>query len=74
MNQFYVITNEKKDKTLEITYRIKQYIEQQGKQCVLATESPEVPGDTECILVLGGDGTLIRAARDLHSKQFPLSH
>ena len=72
MNQFYVITNEKKDKSLEITYRIKQYVVEQGKKCVLATESPEIPEETECILVLGGDGTLIRAARELHSKDIPL--
>ncbi len=31
-----------------------------------------VPDDTECIIVLGGDGTLIQAARDLNSKNIPL--
>lgn len=72
MNQFYVITNKNKDKTLEITYQIKQYIEARGKQCILATENPDVPEGTDCILVLGGDGTLIRAARELHSSDVPM--
>ena len=31
-----------------------------------------MPDDTECIIVLGGDGTLIQAARDLNSKNIPL--
>lgn len=72
MNQFYVITNEKKDKTLEITYRIRQYMESQGKKCVLASEFHTIPEHTDCILVLGGDGTLIRAARELYEKDIPL--
>lgn len=72
MNRFYVITNRTKDKSLEITYRIKNYIEGQGGICLLADECPEVPEGTECILVLGGDGTLIRAARELQSCDIPL--
>jgi NAD+ kinase len=32
----------------------------------------EIPADTECILVLGGDGTLIRAATKVESLQIPL--
>lgn len=72
MNQFYVITNKNKDKSYEITHQIKQYIEGKGKTCTLATEQPHVPKGTECILVLGGDGTLIRAARELHSYDIPM--
>lgn len=72
MNRFYVITNKTKDKSLEITYRIKSYIESQGGTCLLADECSEVPEGTECILVLGGDGTLIRAARELQSCDIPL--
>ena len=32
----------------------------------------EIPKDTECILVLGGDGTLIRAATRVEALQIPL--
>ena len=35
-------------------------------------ELSETPRDTECILVLGGDGTLIRAATGTQELQIPL--
>lgn len=72
MNKFYIITNMLKDKTMETTYRIKNYIEAHGKECVLATPDKILPEGTDCVLVLGGDGTLIRAARDMHSYDVPL--
>ena len=36
------------------------------------TDPKLVPEDIECVLVLGGDGTLIQAARDLSGKNIPL--
>lgn len=72
MKKFYIITNLLKDKTLETTYRIKKYIEDHGKECVLATPERILPKETDCVLVLGGDGTLIRAARDMHAYDVPL--
>ncbi len=82
MKHFFIITNALKDKNLEITRRIISYIEQKGGTSAYAasvdeegshTIMPEqIPGDTECILVIGGDGTLIRAARDMVSLDIPL--
>ena len=72
MNKFYIITNLLKDKTLETTYRIKKYIEDHGREGVLATPERILPEGTDCVLVLGGDGTLIRAARDMHAYDVPL--
>ena len=72
MDKFYVITNKSKDVTLEITERIKTYLESKGKMCVLAENGLSLPKDTDCVLVLGGDGTLIRAARELHSYDVPI--
>ncbi len=72
MNKFYIITNMRKDKTLETTHRIKNYIESHGKECVLATPDRILPEGTDCILVIGGDGTLIRAAREMHDYDVPL--
>ena len=31
-----------------------------------------VPPETECIITLGGDGTLIQAARDLAGRNIPM--
>ena len=61
-----------KDTTLETTQRIKGYIEEHGGECVVATPERILPEGTECVLVLGGDGTLIRAARDMHHYDVPL--
>ncbi len=72
MRKFYIITNLLKDKTLETTHRIQKYIEEHGKECVLATPERILPEGTDCILVLGGDGTLIRAARDMHAYDVPI--
>lgn len=72
MNTFYVITNRSKDESLETTKRIQQYIEEKGKKCVLAEEGHDFPKDTDCVLTLGGDGTLIRAARELQFHDVPI--
>ncbi len=36
------------------------------------TDPEDVPGDTECVITLGGDGTLIQAARDLAGRDLPM--
>lgn len=36
------------------------------------TNAGIVPKDVDCVLVLGGDGTLIQSARDLRYNEFPL--
>ena len=72
MKTFYVITNQTKDESMEMTYRVKSYIEGKGGACVLATDDSRIPKDTDCVLVLGGDGTLIRAARELQAHDVPL--
>lgn len=50
-----------------------------GKKCFLSEKDSEghiipgtVPKEAECGLVLGGDGTLIRAVRDLGERSLPL--
>ena len=72
MNKFYVITNESKDISLETTNRVKSYLEEKGKVCILAENKKNMPEDIDCVLVLGGDGTLIRAARELRSYDVPM--
>jgi len=88
MDNFYVITNQQKDKEFVTTRRIKDYLESHGKQCQISelcrygecpvessyhyTNEDLIPEDTQCILVIGGDGTLIQAARDTLNRQIPL--
>ena len=65
MDKFYIITNSDKDKNLEITKKIEDYLKAKGKECQvqLAERKQEgsyhytnpdlIPEGTECILVLG---------------------
>lgn len=79
MDCFYIITNKLKDPDFAITNEIKHYIENKGKVCYISEKDSEghiipgtVPDDVQCGLVLGGDGTLIRAVRDLGENSLPL--
>ena len=71
MDCFYIITNKLKDPDFTITNKIRHYIESKGKKCRISEKDGEghiipgtIPADAQCGLVLGGDGTLIRAVRD----------
>lgn len=83
MNHFYIITNEHKDPGLQITGYIEQFLIQQGRKCTIQakqhssreetyTDSSKIPEDADCVLVLGGDGTMLQAAHDTLDKDIPL--
>ena len=85
MDKFYIITNHLKDPQLETTNVIKNYLEEKGKVCYVQdsgepengrpykyTDASRIPPDVECVLVLGGDGTLLQASRDLVDTSLPL--
>ncbi len=85
MDKFFIITNRAKDRNLQVTSTIVDYLEGQGKTCATHetsgtpgklgngyTDPALIPEGTECILVLGGDGTMIRAARDVAGRGIPL--
>lgn len=82
MRRFILITNAYKDKDLSLSKKIIQYICQKGgtARYLISNEDEKNNGydisdispDTECILVLGGDGTLIRAATKVLSLHIPL--
>lgn len=83
MKHFLIITNSFKDVGLELTGKIKKYIEAKGGSVVsfistgeetekAAPDRKNIPDDTEGVIVLGGDGTLIRAASSLVKSGLPL--
>ena len=85
MDHFFIITNRQKDPALEKMHQIRKYLEEQGKTCYLQevseldrhenykyTDAGRIPEKTECVLVLGGDGTLLQASRDLVETELPL--
>lgn len=82
MDHFYVITNPAKDADLKVTHFIRNYLIKRGKTCVIDTggdnkrqegytDQSRVDTKTECIIVLGGDGTLLQAAADLADMDIP---
>lgn len=83
MKHFFIITNSYKDKDLMLTKSMQDYIETKGGRCGYYVSRGEenqddcihpelMPDDLDLIFVIGGDGTLIRAARDTASKNVPL--
>jgi len=84
MQKFALITNAYKDNQLQLTNKIVAYIQSKGGQAISLSagfENPEdydaidltlLEEDTDCIIVLGGDGTLIRSAVKVISYQIPI--
>ena len=85
MDKFCIVTNRIKDANLALTNHIKEYLEERGKSCVIANERAEedpllvvrkhlsvIPEDTELCIVLGGDGTMLQAARSIAYMDIPL--
>ncbi|MCH5274684.1 MAG: NAD(+)/NADH kinase [Lachnospiraceae bacterium] len=70
MNHFCIYTNVHKDKDLFFTEKVRSFLIQQNKRCsIKASEEEEIPQDVDCILVLGGDGTMLQAARDIMERK-----
>ena len=78
MNNFLIIANKQKDINLEITEQIKHHITRMGAVCNVYDQynrevsSIDIPEGTQCILVIGGDGTILSAARMLVGNNIPL--
>ena len=85
MKKFALLTNYSKDKRLVYTRMIKTYITENGgsywipryisepdKDSDQRYDFSDMPEDIECVLVLGGDGTLLQAARELLQRHIPL--
>ena len=85
MKKFCIITNSDKDIDFSTSKEIQKYIESQERECVITrdltlhaqeydiyTDVSDIQDNTECAIVLGGDGTIIQAANDLVHKDIPI--
>lgn len=80
MNSFLVITNNQKDKDLSVTSSVCDYlIKEKGKKVksfVPENRDYEIPAehlkDVDCIIVLGGDGTILRVAKKIVKNPHPI--
>ena len=83
MRNFYLIVNPTRDTGLEAAHKTETYLKKRNcRYCINVTaesdeydrytDSSSIPDDTDCIQVLGGDGTLIQAARDVAGLDIPI--
>lgn len=83
MKHFLIYTNKNKDHNLETTERIRKYLEAEGQKVSVLVKGPdrkvktdgetqEIAEDVDCILVLGGDGTVLQAAREPKKNHIPI--
>lgn len=85
MKKFALLTNYSKDRKLVYTRMIETYIMEHGGTYWVPEHISEpdddgdqrydlsdMPTDIECVLVLGGDGTLLQAAREMLDRRIPL--
>lgn len=79
MRHFLVYTNANKDEGMVVTNRIKEYLEQKEAKCTLVSNmdglshiDAKTLENVACIIVLGGDGTILQAVRETKSLNIPL--
>lgn len=80
MKNFLIVTNFIKDEKLELTSKIEEYIIAHGGKCskISGDESQEIEANLaqystfECVIALGGDGTILKVSRDLRSLNIPI--
>lgn len=84
MKKFAVLTNYQKDKDRYFTHMVQKYLEEHRCSVWIAEEiwpddeeGPlhnlnQMPEDTECLIVLGGDGTILKATRELQGRPLPI--
>lgn len=75
MKRFYVVENTNKIGVDLLADRIYKHIIKRGMECIKSKgyiDADNLPKDLDCIITLGGDGTLIRAARDIAKKGIPI--
>lgn len=77
MKNFCIITNSYKDEKGALANIISEYIKNEGGNCIICDnvnektgsyrviDEKKMPVELECVIAIGGDGTLLHAAKDL---------
>ena len=80
---FLIYTNKHKDQQMAVTQQIQKYLEEHGQRVSIRVkdrdwkeeseeEEVQIPSDVDVMLVLGGDGTVLQAARETIHYHIPL--
>lgn len=76
MDKFFIVTNDGKDPDYIVTDHVRRVLEAAGKttcQCQKDEQKKimkeQIPSEVDCVIVIGGDGSLIEAARAFHGQE-----
>ena len=75
MKKFHIVLNSDKIKSSDIAQYAASYLIEHGADVKTTTgyiKKGNISHDTDCIITLGGDGTIIRAAGDVAGRNIPL--
>ena len=82
MESFYIITNASRDTDLSATKEVEEFLSRRNKKyCTHIayhpsddryTDARDIPEDADCVIVLGGDGTILQAAHDTMERKLPI--
>ena len=73
MKHFLIYTNKHKDRDMATTNRIRTYLEERGQKVSVKLEEGDWEDtNADCMIVLGGDGTVLRAARETVEMNIPI--
>ncbi len=79
MEHFLIVTNDGKDKGGKVTKEVVRLLSESGKTCTQCLKDENnnivrssIPEQFDCAVVIGGDGSLIEAARALHGRNIPI--
>ena len=72
MKQFDILRNAGKDPDGAFSKKIMSYLVSQGAKARIIDDGNDLSHDAACLIVLGGDGTVLRAARKIAGQDIPL--
>ncbi|MCR4610505.1 MAG: NAD(+)/NADH kinase [Lachnospiraceae bacterium] len=74
MDKFFIVLRDNHRDKLQLAQQIIKSIESKGGKCDYAVlgSSYDIADDTQCILAIGGDGTMIRAAQQSLELDIPI--
>ena len=72
MKKFLILRNSDKDRRGTFSKKVGDYLTDKGADCTYSTDAMDIDEDVECVIVLGGDGTMLRAAKKVVERGIPL--
>ena len=72
MKKFMILSNSDKDRRGTFSKKVGDYLTEKGAECFYSIDGMDIDEDVECVIVLGGDGTMLRAAKKVVDRGIPL--